>query len=206
MQEKYPDMRMQQAITDLNQQFIRLLTDAPIASDESLLGMPGPFRASLARLEPKQLSHLGNLPCLLAEHLPPPSDGEVAWIAEQQPGYVAVADEWLSSLCMFTAEMLTFIWHSKQRDPVFTAIATGLEPAEAQLWDQVSFTNIERRARQPLQTLRVRFARHPRFWPDLISAARRGTDDIQQVAQLASLPLSVADCWQRQQQPLGRRL
>ncbi|MGI9309385.1 MAG: hypothetical protein ACR2P6_08985, partial [Gammaproteobacteria bacterium] len=117
MLEKYPDMRLQQAIIELNQQFIRLLLDASVDHDVSLLGMTGAYRASLARLTPEQLDAVSALPCLLAEFRPDQADDGTERIAEATALYAAEKEEWINKLRLFAAEILTFIWQIKQHDP-----------------------------------------------------------------------------------------
>jgi len=77
--------------------------------------------------------------------------------------------------CVFANTALFFAWHFTNADEpriqVQARIVLGLDPRIAQLLRRISLPKLMEIAPHVGSTMRPRWLKHPRFWPDLISTA-----------------------------------
>ncbi|MFQ5633866.1 MAG: hypothetical protein ACE5G3_00855 [Gammaproteobacteria bacterium] len=209
MRCKSPDNRIYAELRSLNAGLLRLLVNRESAADSSTLGMAPAVTSGLRGLEPSELEFVAGTPLLLAGFAAPRAAHHAAGIAEaalplgrygpevgdptripcDRPPHEVGDDAWSRMVRLFTAALLTWLWKMDRRDPLVTALCIG----SADSLPALSVAVIEEFAADATARLRVRFADHSRFWPDLICAARSRDPDLRALSRLAALPLILAE-------------
>ncbi len=171
--------------------------------------MAAPVARQLARLAPDELDFIAGTPVLLAGFEAPHGPGGTVRIAEAAPpadpyridgepgelrscdrdGEPRPADAWSRAARLFAASLLTWLWKMDDCDHLLTALCIG--PGERP--PALSVPVIESLAGRATERLRVRFGDHPRFWPDLIRAARSPDAELRDLSRLAAVPLVLAE-------------
>ncbi|MBT8441011.1 MAG: hypothetical protein KJO76_01400 [Gammaproteobacteria bacterium] len=205
MQCKSPDTRIYGELTSLNAGLLRILVwqDGPDAPGAPRLAPT--IAIQLRQLTRDELAFIAGTPALLAGFVPPAEANRADGVADSDvPGnhYVPSAqsaitagaprlpgDSWLRLTRVFTAALLTWLWKSDQHDELFRALCLGygekLPPFSVRL--------IESLATDAAPRLCVRFAGHPRFWPDLVVAARSEDPQLRALSRLSVIPLVLAE-------------
>jgi len=192
MLEKRPDTDFRRQLTDMNKEFLRLLTDPATAATHNLLGLAPEAIAGLRHLSAAQLDRVAAVPVLLAEFEPLPGLPEFASVADAAPLPAGVSPSWQREAEAFANRLLACIWQSARQDHLLTAFCIGIDPDRHRRIAESSFGSISHSSERTLRCLRVRLGSHPTFWSDLILSIRQGTDDQQVASRLAMIPLSVA--------------
>ncbi len=168
-----------------------------------------PVAEQLERLKPEELDFIAATPVLLAGFEAADRPGEADRIGEAPPssnpyrivggpielssggpdGEPRLNDAWSRAARLFTASLLTWLWKMDSRDHLHIALCVGPGGRPPAL----SVPVIENLAVAATEHLRVRFGDHPRFWPDLIRAARSRDDKLRDLSRLAALPLVLAE-------------
>jgi hypothetical protein len=194
MPHKHPDLPIQAEITDINREFLRLLIHPQLrASPDGVLGLDRATLESLHRLSPAQLDQVAKAPLLLVEFRPLPVTHVYPRPAEQMVADAGIRTDWQQSLNDYANRLLIFIWQASRHNRLLCSFCLGLDRQQAQQLAQLSFVRLSRSGEYASAYLRARLYRHPRFWADLVHAARSGSPDQQLAAQLAVIQLSVAD-------------
>jgi hypothetical protein len=85
-----------------------------------------------------------------------------------------------------------YLWQMARQDRLAAALCFGPEPGRVSRMADMSFREIQDCAGPAVYQLQARFARHSRFWPDLIRAARSADPDFQYLSRLTIIPLALA--------------
>lgn len=195
MQREAPDRHFYAEMRDLNLEFLMLVMRCRQRPGEPVFGLDAAVVDHLRRLGPAQLESMATTPCLLAglRATPPPGLVRAAEprLGEESP---PAADG-----CVFAAGLLTYVCQMVRRDPLRAALCAGPAPG----WPAAGLRlrDIHACARQARLHLEARFCRHPRFWPDLVCAAREGEPRRLELARLAAIQLAVAELGPVQQPP-----
>jgi len=191
---KSPDNRIYAELESLNAGLLRIVASGRDAGRN--LGLPSAIATQLSRLRQDELAFIAGTPVLLAAFVPPERSGSPDQIADAglcvdpyRAGCDTRTDPWSRTARLFAASLLTWLWKTDQSDHLMTALCLG--PGE-QL-PVLSVTIIEQLAGRATERLRVRFAEHPRFWPDLLRAARSRDVELRTLSRLAVLPLVLAE-------------
>jgi hypothetical protein len=178
-------------ITQINQEFLRLLLHPDVVTLNSLLGLQSGVLEGLRRLTPEQQVTVASVPFLLAEFSPMPGMTDLDLVADQEPPFVSATESWQRELQGFTDRLLTCIWHAARRETGMAAVCLGLDVTRRCKLAQVSFISLSRDSRFATAFLHARLARHTTFWPDLIASAHSSDPLRKIVAQLSAIQLSV---------------
>jgi hypothetical protein len=171
-----PDTRIYDELKSLNAAFLQVLVSQGPHADAAATVASAAIAAQLRRLDNDGLDFIAGTPALLAEFSPPePERAEDAVEPNPRAGLFAVA-------------LLTWLWKTDRHDQLAAALCVG----PAGTGPALSIRLIERHAAQASRRLRIRFAEHPRFWADLIRAARGADPSLRMIARLTALPLIVA--------------
>lgn len=204
---KSPDSRTYAELRALNAGLLRILVGR--RDGATRLGMSAPVAGQLARLAPDELDFIAGTPVLLAGFEAARSAGGMDRIAEaassadpyrigaepnemlscDRAGEPRLTDAWSRAARLFAASLLTWLWKMDERDHLVTALCIG--PGER--LPALSVPVIESLAGRATERLRVRFGDHPRFWPDLIRAARSRDEELRDLSRLAAVPLVLAE-------------
>jgi hypothetical protein len=182
-------------IRDINREFLRVLTRPAVQGRQHLLGLESPVLDGLCSLSTCQLDEIAAVPHLLAEFSPVPDAAAAARISavqERSPPFESPDNGWDQEVHAFTDRLLTCLWQSARHDTLLAAFCVGPNEDIRRSMAQLSFTKISRYSDQAYRSLRARLSSHPRFWPDLIRAARSGSTAQQHASQLSIIQLSVA--------------
>lgn len=191
-----PDTRIYDELQSLNAAFLQVLVSQDPHADAAVTVASAAITAQLRLLDDDGLDFIAGTPALLAEFSPPePERAEDTVEPNPRAGLFAVA-------------LLTWFWKTDRHDQLAAALcvspagagsvgigsagsgSAGTGPAGT--GPALSIRLIERHAAQASRQLRIRFAEHPRFWADLIRAARGADPDLRMLARLTALPLIVA--------------
>lgn len=210
MQCKSLDSRIYAELTSLNAGLLRILVSREAADRTAPLGLAPAILGQLRELLPAELDFIAGTPVLLAGFEAPEPAGRVDRIADvERPlesyGIAAVgltpggpcdgplenqrSDPWSRMTRLFAAALLTWLWQVDRRDQLITALCIG--PGDR--LPPLSVPLIESLAGLATQRLRVRFGAHPRFWPDMVRAARSRDAELRALSRLAVLPLVLAE-------------
>lgn len=205
MQCKSPDTRIYDDLTSLNAGLLRILVwqDRPDAPGQPALAPT--IATQLRELSLEELEFIAGTPALLAGFVASVDGNRVDRVADSAvfAGHYVPADpqssgagapqlpgdDLLRVTRVFTATLLTWLWKSDQHDELVRALCIGYREKLPRL----SVPLIESLATDAAPRLRVRFADHPRFWPDLVSAARSGDPQLRALSRLAVIPLVLAE-------------
>jgi hypothetical protein len=190
MRCKPPDKRFYQELTELNAGFLSLFTDQRLLWHGPLLGLDPPITHGLRALAAAELDFVAATPCLLAGFpvLPFPDA-----VSESQTGARPADDRWLESARLYSAELTMYLWQLARQDHFATTLCVGRATDGMKQLTNMGFREMQASARIAMYHLRARFGRHPRFWPDLIRAARSGNQDLRSLSRLTIIPLTLAE-------------
>lgn len=187
------DSRIRGELKSLNAGLLRLLVWSEPVRELPPLGLNPAIASQLRGLRPDELDFIAGTPVLLAGFEAPPDDDTVARIADAEfpcAVYVSAFGDSLSrSAGLFATALLTWLWKMDCHDQLVTALCVGRDRRLPPL----GIREIEAIAGRASDRLRVRFGDHPRFWPDLIRAARSRDTDLRELSRLAVLPLLLAE-------------
>jgi len=210
MRCKSLDSRICGELKSLNAGLLRVLAWSDPADGQPRLGLEPAVRVQLRDLRSDELDFIAGTPALLAGFEAPPAGDCIGRIADAEvagdpygPGIAGLlsadpgdpagdggsTDQWSRMTRLFTAALLTWLWKMDRTDRLVMALCVGPCPQLPPL----SVPVIEALAGNATQRLRVRFGDHPRFWPDLIRAARSQDPDLRELSRLAVLPLVLAE-------------
>jgi hypothetical protein len=189
MRCKAPDKRFFAELTDLNTEFLALLTRATDFPGGGLFGVDSAIMLQMQSLSLRQRAFIAGAPTLLAgfSSLPP---GSV--IEDGSPPASGIPTDSQVSAVTFSAGLMTYLWQMARRDSLTAALCVGVASQDVERLAALSFGDIQSSTRWAARRLQARFSDHPRFWPDLIRAARRGEGAVQRVYRLSGIPLSFA--------------
>ncbi|MBM4195575.1 MAG: hypothetical protein FJ197_00555 [Gammaproteobacteria bacterium] len=187
MQREAPDSLFYREIRDFNLEFLGLLAAAREAGHGAAFGLARPTIESIARLSAAQLEAMAMTPCMLAS-LARERGLRVTRLAEPP---VAADPRWMEDSRVFAARLLTYAWQVARRDSLHAVLCVG--PAADVISPDMSYGELRALARGDLRRVEARFHEHPRFWPDLVRAARDGHAEEMRLAQLAAIPLATTD-------------
>ena len=182
-------------ITDINREFLRLLTHPVTHGVPELLGLDAGVLEGLRQLRPDELELISAAPLLLVEFSPLPGITEIRESPESRLQNQALGRVWEAELQGFADMLLTCIWQTARRDSLLTALFVGIDNERCHALSTLSFCRIRQCSRQAADLLRVRLRQHPRFWADLIRLARNGSTSQQIASRLSVIQLSVAQQW-----------
>jgi len=206
MRGKSLDSRNCAELKSLNAGLLRVLAWDDATDGPPRLGLGQAVAAQLRELRADELDFIAGTPALLAGFEAPPVGEHSGRIADADvsgtpygPGFDGrlspepweggYTDQWSRATRLFTAALLTWLWQMDRGDQLMMALCIG---PRRQL-PPLSVPMIEVLAGHATQRLRVRFGDHPRFWPDLIRAARSRNPELRDLSRLAVLPLVLAE-------------
>lgn len=190
-----PDTDIRKEIRDINREFLRLVTHPATDGAGSILGLDGGMLAALRQLSAGQRELIAQTAVPLAEFRPFPGLTEIREMPERGSGEQLADPAWQYELQGFVNRLLTCIWQTARRDRLMTSLFVGIDGDKCRVLSSMSFCRISRCAAGAADTLQVRLADHPSFWPDLIRLARKGNRSQQVVSGLSAIQLSVAEQW-----------
>lgn len=192
MSQKRPDSPIRAEITDINREFLHLLTHPHLNGAADHLGLDQGTLECLRGLSSEELDAIAAAPVLLMEFSPSQAGAADPRQLEQKVADEAYGTVWQRELTGYANRLLTFIWQTARRDQGIGSLHLGLEPNQAQQLAQLSFARISRNGATAASYLRARLCWHPSFWSDLIRAVRSGNPEQQLASLLAVIQLSVA--------------
>jgi hypothetical protein len=201
MRCKSLDTVVRSELRSLNSGLLRLLIWPGYAEGARSLGLAPEIIAQLRALTADDLEFIAGTPALLAGFEMSATVNAAGQVAE--PGSrrhlrsldamscdtFEPIDPWSQAAHLFTATLLTWLWKTDSRDQLVMALCMGPDHPLPRL----GVSRIEALAAHARQRLRVRFGNKPRFWPDLIRAARSRDTDLRELSRLAVLPLMLAE-------------
>ena len=173
---------------DFNVEFLGLVAAARHACHGAAFGLERPIIERIGQLTPAQLEAMAATPCVLASLAGERLSARHSFLAEPPPAPDPV---WAEEARVFAARFLTYAWQMVRRDSLHAVLCFG--PAVDTLSVQMSYGELRLVARRELRQLEARFRDHPRFWIDLVRAAREGRSAELRMAQLAAIPLATAE-------------
>jgi hypothetical protein len=206
MRGKSLDSRICAELKSLNAGLLRVLAWCDPTDGPPRLGLEPAVVARLQQLRPTELDFIAGTPALLAGFDAPPAVEYGGGIADAEvpgPQYgqdfdgrmstdsadAGRTDQWARMTRLFAAALLTWLWQMDRGNQLVMALCIG----PRRQMPPLSVPVIEALAGHATQRLRVRFGDHPRFWPDLIRAARSKNPDLRDLSRLAVLPLVLAE-------------
>jgi hypothetical protein len=189
MRCKTPDIRFYSDLSGLNAGFLSLVADPGLLWHGPVLGLNAAIVSAIRGLTKTENDFIATTPCPLVgiETLPPPNR-----VADLPPDAEPDDVRWLDSARLFSAELVIYLWQMARRDRLTAALCFGPDSREADRMADMSFGEIQECA--AVYRLRARFADHPRFWPDLVRAARVTDPDLQSLTRLTIIPLALTEC------------
>ncbi len=189
MRWKCPDLAVYPQIAEFNREFVRLLIHPLAPQHDSLFGLRLEWLQALRHQDASQQECIGNVPCLLIDLEPRPS--EVRGITES-PAILVHDPIWEEDVKVFTSSVLTYLCHVVRTDPLAARLCLGVRPGVLEKLAVMNLREIRKFSGIAPLELKARFVSSPRFWPDLVSAGSDADSDRAMVARLAALPLLVA--------------
>jgi len=201
MRCKSLDIAVRAELRSLNAGLLRLLTWPGYADGAQVLGLAPEITAQLRALAAEDLEFIAGTPALLAGFEMSATTVGTGHVADAALGLNLRTpaatpcdnpdplEPWSQATHLFTATLLTWLWKTDHRDQLVVALCMGPDHPLPQL----GVSQIEALAGSARQRLRVRFGDKPRFWPDLVRAARSRDMDLRELSRLAVLPLMLAE-------------
>jgi len=180
------------AISDINFEFLRLLTHPATHTLQQLAGLDASILKALRMLSSEQMRNLSVSPLPLAEFISIPDEVESASIGDQWTAFGDIDPSWQRQLNGFADRLLTFLWQAARRDKLTAAFCIGPNAERCLELARLSFGRISRCSDSAAGSLQARLSSHPSFWADRIRAARTGNDAQRIASRLSIIPLSVA--------------
>lgn len=178
-----PDSQFFAELRDLNLAFLALAVAGRQRGYGPVFGLDDAVLEALVRLTTAQLEAAALVPCLLVAFAPRPTR-LARQVAEPPPGDDA---DWVEQARLFAAGLLAYARQASRRDELRAALVVG---ATERLPDGAGYRDIRSEADRALQHLQARFRDSPRFWPELVRAARDGHAQRLQLARLAAIQLA----------------
>lgn len=182
-----PDSRFYEDLSDLNREFLGLITFPRSNCPQRVLGLDSVSVELLRSLADDELSFIANTPCLLPEFVAPESG-----VNEPRLSFAEHDAAWAEAVQMFSVALLSFLRATMGRDRLLAALCVGPEQTTLARFAQVSLGGIRHHASSVSPHLQARFANVPSFWPDLIRAARSEDTEFRHLSRLTAIPLVVA--------------
>ena len=192
MRWKCPDIAIYPEIAEFNREFVRLLVHPAAPAHQALFGLRLEWLQVLRSQSASQHECIGHVPCLLVDIEPHLS--EAKGIAE--PAFSEAHDSiWDEQVKVFTASVLTYLWHVVRTDPLAARLCLGMKPGILENLATINLRQIRQCSAMAPIELRARFNSSPRFWPDLVRLSSDTDSDSATVARLAVLPLLMAQIY-----------
>jgi len=191
MHREYPDSHFYPDITQLNGAFLQLLAASGEPDTASVLAFRPEWRLALAQLAPVQIEQISAVPCLLMSvgetgcGIPPAG-------VEDSVAMASAVTAWEVERQLFVAGLLTFLRQLSRQGSQLTRLA-GVSSDFARNLETTSLAQLRVLGASGAIGLQVRFAAHPRFWPDLLRSAGSDEPDAVTVSRLSVLPLMVSE-------------
>ena len=206
MLSESPDLRsgdlFKAEITDINHEFLRLLTHPAVCASGDILGLDIQIRQALWELTPAELNRVAALPLLLPEFDPLPLYAGVR-DTENRIADGCLARSWQEKKRDFANRLLACIWQNARANVWRTSLYAGISLRECRTLAEMKFSSLSRCSDQAARQLRVRLCAHDRYWPELIRAIKKGDPNQETASQLALIPLSVAQRFQKAEKNSG---
>ena len=171
----------------LNLEFLQLAARSGSAAPP--LGLAPGIRDRLAQLDQSRLLELAQTPCLLAGFAGHPAEPQPLGVADREAAFPAGAPD--QSTVLFTSGLLTWLWQLSRHLPLHAGLFAGIGGPLAQWLAVTGFGELQRRAPRATRLLVARFASHPRFWPDVLTALERDDAEALVIARLCTLQLGL---------------
>ncbi len=182
-----PDRRFFAEVRDLNLEFLTLVADQRAGEAVwRLLGLAPRTAARLRGLSESERQFMATVPALLAGFSRSPA---VLRVAEQTSLNGELEPGWLADATLFSTGLLTYLWQLARTDRLRIALCVGPGRGLRNDLRTIGFRDIRACAAQAVPDLR---ARHPRWWADLINAARSEDDELRERCRLDPIALSLA--------------
>jgi hypothetical protein len=159
----------------------------------SPFGLPRPLPAAIARLGNAELVSVAGCPFALCSFGLHEFD-DWAGLLAQQVSEPAAADGWPGAAGrgrQFAAVALAMIRDLAVTEPHAASLFFGMPPALAELFAATDLAALPRFASEAEGSLKARLADHPRFWPELVAAARSASVDRQRAIRDLGLQLTL---------------
>lgn len=186
------DMRLYADLTELNLGFLTLITDPGACQAVSSLGLDVAIVDQLRRLSSTELEFIAGTPGLLACFASFPVRAR-HHVAEPPADRQSAHSSWRESARLYVTGLLTYVWQLEHGSVPSCALCAGFTASGFAPLAEFDFVRIRSSAELAVDQLRVRFARHPSFWIDLIRSARSGDEDFQALSRLTVIPLLLAE-------------
>jgi len=181
------------AISDINLEFLLLLTNPSVRGESHLLGLDAPILEGLCAMSRQQLHAIAAAPLLLVElYWVPDAVSQVAEVAEQHPPFLPSDSVWQQEMHSFVDRLMTCMWQSSRYDKLLAAFCIGPDEKKRRSIANLNFCKIRSYSGAAYKNLRARLADHPSFWPALVRAAHLGSEAQQRASRLSIIQLSVA--------------
>ncbi len=196
MAELILDQKVLGDVTELNLGFLRLLTEAASACREDsagVLGLPLPLASELGRISNQRQLEMARCPYTLFSIRP---EDAAFWTAVRGGRVPLSYRRALAAPAVpVSGFLLTALMYGRNltaNDQRFAArLALGVSASGNRAMDSISPVLLKEVAYGAPGLLTARFADNPRFWPDLIRTARRGTALQRHAARMLGLQLVI---------------
>jgi hypothetical protein len=179
------------AITDINMEFLRLLSHPATREMPRVLGLAAEVVEGLRQMTPEQQRVVAHTPLLLAEFTSISDSVLTPHVSDAHYSPVAESAGWAQELHGFADRLLVFLWQASRSASRTPTVCMGVDKQHLTELAALSFTKISRSSRQIAGCLKARLACHPSYWNDLIRTVRGGSDAQCAAARLAIIQLSV---------------
>ncbi len=182
-----PDRRFFTDLADLNFEFLALLVHPEARNGRDVLGLEPAWVEMLMRLTDSELRFIAGTPCLLAGFVAPPVG------VGDSSGTAAGPDTgWREAVRMYSVALLSFLRTATRRDRLVATLCLGPGDEAPERFARIPLGSIPCRASAASDLLRARLVELPKFWPDLIRAARSDDTEMRELSRLRALPMIVA--------------
>lgn len=188
MRREAPDQRFYSEIRDLNLEFLRLVRDGRRGT-RPVFGLDSGVADQLGRLMAAQLEAAAATPCLLAGVARVRQPGPLATKISEPPLETEV--QWQEASRVFLASLMTYVWQTARRDPLLAGLCAGPANDWAAPLREAGFRELRELCDSRHYGLTARFHGHPRFWQDLVSAARGGDPQRVHLARMSGIQLAL---------------
>ena len=178
-----PDLRFYTELRELNRGFLDLLIDGQQGS-RPVLGLAAAIVDQLRLLPAAELDAVAATPCLLATLMAGAAPAVQSGVRD---GGEFREARWNEATRVYAASLSTYIWQTVPRGPLLAALcgAAGNQHDGPGTYALTAVGRGEHRLPD------ARFRRHPRFWPDLVSAASTGNPERLRLARLTAVQLAL---------------
>lgn len=188
MRREAPDPRFYSEIHDLNLEFLRLVKDGRRGT-RRVFGLDSAVADQIARLTAAQLEAAVATPCLLAVIARIRQPGPLGTMISEPP--LEAEAQWQEASRVFLASLMTYVWQTARRDPLLASLCAGRANDCGAPVREAGFRELRMLCDSRNYALRARFHEHPRFWQDLVSAARGGDPHRVHLARMSGIQLAL---------------